>query len=740
MNHYRLLLVSNSKEDVKPISDILSNRFSVEHLHNFQEVLEVLTSKKKPNLILLDVSDSTKNYELAKIIKDDPRTSETPIVFILNRDDKDSIDNCFQHSAADIITKPFYPNELALKIQNITQLFHLRDSLSNALEDQQRNLVTVERQLNAIDEHVLYISLDLEMNIRDVSTAFMRLLLCSKESFIKENRHCLSKSEIGSKKFNEVFDDITNTKPYEFEIKTKTSTKIDIWLGIKVAKDVDYFDKHIGYIATFQNNTDKKIIEKKNQELDELNHALDENLTYLRQFKQAVEEASIFSITDEKGIIKEINKNFENISGYSKEELINKPHSIVRHEDMPKEVFKEMWETIQSGKIWKGKVKNKGKDSRPYYVISEIVPIKNADGSLKEYISIRSDITELEEYKQILKSELNIKNKSLEENINYISQYEEAINDSLAIIKTDFDDTIHYANEKFCELSGYSLKEVIGMSSVHLRDDIHRNKEDCEFIASELKRNRPVSRTMTNLKKDGNKYHTNTLFYPIVDLENNVIENLQTMSDITEIVTLNDEITKAQKEVVFTMGAIGETRSKETGHHVKRVAEYSYLLASLHGMDEASCELLKLASPMHDIGKVAIPDSILNKPARLTTDEFEIMKSHAKLGYEMLKHSTRPILKASAEIAYTHHEKYDGSGYPNGLKGEEIPIFGRITAITDVFDALGHDRVYKKAWGLKDILDLFEAEKSKHFDPKLVNLFFENIDMFLKIKDKYNDV
>lgn len=187
------------------------------------------------------------------------------------------------------------------------------------------------------------------------------------------------------------------------------------------------------------------------------------------------------------------------------------------------------------------------------------------------------------------------------------------------------------------------------------------------------------------------------------------------------------------------MGAIGETRSQETGLHVKRVAEYSYLLAILYGLDEKEANLLRQASPMHDIGKVGIPDNILNKPGKLTPEEFEIMKSHAQLDYEMLKHSKRDILKASAIVAREHHEKWDGSGYPRGLSGENIHIYGRITAIADVFDALAHDRVYKKAWNLEEIYDLLKEEKGKHFDPKLIDIFFNNLDKFLKIKELLND-
>ena len=208
---------------------------------------------------------------------------------------------------------------------------------------------------------------------------------------------------------------------------------------------------------------------------------------------------------------------------------------------------------------------------------------------------------------------------------------------------------------------------------------------------------------------------------------------------LTEITNLNHEIENTQKEVVFTMGAIGESRSKETGNHVKRVAEYSKLLALYYGLDEKEAELLKQASPMHDIGKVAIPDAILNKPDRFDEAERKIMDTHAALGYEMLKHSNRPLLKTAAIVANEHHEKWDGSGYPRGLGGEDIHIYGRITALADVFDALGSDRVYKEAWSDEKIFNLFKEERGNHFDPTLVDIFFEHLDEFLKIRDSLKD-
>ncbi len=202
---------------------------------------------------------------------------------------------------------------------------------------------------------------------------------------------------------------------------------------------------------------------------------------------------------------------------------------------------------------------------------------------------------------------------------------------------------------------------------------------------------------------------------------------------------LTGEIEETQREVVLTMGAIGEARSKETGNHVKRVAEYSYVFAQKLGMNKVDSQLLKEASPMHDIGKIAIPDNLLHKKGPLIPEEWAIMKTHAQLGYDMLKFSERPILKAAAQIALTHHEKFDGSGYPNQLSADEIPIFGRITAISDVFDALGTKRCYKNPWLDKDIFELIKNESGKHFDPQLVELFFANIDSFLSIRERLKD-
>ena len=250
----------------------------------------------------------------------------------------------------------------------------------------------------------------------------------------------------------------------------------------------------------------------------------------------------------------------------------------------------------------------------------------------------------------------------------------------------------------------------------------------------------PLLGELSHLKEDFN----NTIDKLYTDLKRSykTIQRAdkQQAREFLKLKELNKEIEDTQKEIIFTMGAIGESRSKETGNHVKRVAEYSKILALEYGLDLHEAEMLKQASPMHDIGKVAIPDAILNKPARFTPEEFEKMKEHAKIGYEMLNVSQRPLLKMAAIVAYEHHEKWNGTGYPRGLKGEDIHIYGRITAVADVFDALGSARVYKPAWNDEKIFELFKEERGEHFDPKLVDIFFDNKDKFLEIRDKLSDV
>lgn len=286
---------------------------------------------------------------------------------------------------------------------------------------------------------------------------------------------------------------------------------------------------------------------------------------------------------------------------------------------------------------------------------------------------------------------------------------------------------------------GYTKKELIGKpySSIKRSEDI--KDKDIEKIWKAVDKNGIWKGELRNISKKGKVVHFISTVVPIKNAKGEILEYMGIRQDISNVVELHEELEATQREIVYKMGEIGETRSKETGNHVKRVAEYSKLLAELYGLSSKEAEILFTASPMHDIGKVGIPDSILNKPGALTPQEWKIMKTHSVIGYNILKNSKREVLKAAAIVAREHHEKWDGSGYPRKLKGEKIHIFGRITAIADVFDALGSDRCYKKAWEDEKIFQLLLEEKGKHFDPTLIELFMNNVDEFKKIRDKYQD-
>ncbi len=202
---------------------------------------------------------------------------------------------------------------------------------------------------------------------------------------------------------------------------------------------------------------------------------------------------------------------------------------------------------------------------------------------------------------------------------------------------------------------------------------------------------------------------------------------------------LNLELVRTQKEIILTLGECVESRSKETASHVRRVSECSSLMATSLGMSPQDVDLVRLASPMHDVGKIGIPDSILLKPGKLTAEEFTVMKTHPRIGYHILKASRRPIMQAAAIIAHEHHERWNGQGYPRGLAGEAIHPFGRIACIIDVFDSLLSRRVYKEPWPLTRVLDFIRQERGEMFDPEMVDILLTHAGAFVATRDHFPD-
>ncbi len=301
-------------------------------------------------------------------------------------------------------------------------------------------------------------------------------------------------------------------------------------------------------------------------------------------------------------------------------------------------------------------------------------------------------------------------------------------------------------------VDGFILDVSDNKFTLHHKTGVFKFKTDSELLsdkvksylnkALELQHNFFEEKIFVGYFKNDNNL-INLIFLesnlPITEIDKNLIDIFSNNVSVAfNNIHLTNEILDTQKEIIETLSEVVEKRSKETSNHVLRVAQVSRFLALKSGLTDEEADKITMASPLHDIGKTGIPDAILLKPGKLTSEEYEIMKKHTEIGRDILGNSTRPLLKAASIISYEHHEKWDGSGYPNSKKGNEIHIYGRITALADVFDALYHKRCYKEAWPIEEIIDLIKNERGKHFDPTLVDIFLDNIEIILETIKKYS--
>ncbi|MHC1699856.1 MAG: DUF3369 domain-containing protein [Humidesulfovibrio sp.] len=314
-----------------------------------------------------------------------------------------------------------------------------------------------------------------------------------------------------------------------------------------------------------------------------------------------------------------------------------------------------------------------------------------------------------------------------------------------------------HKNAIVCQASGFAAVNHKGQFNIlaatgEFQPHIRKNVEDVlptEVHALLVK----AVKDRTSLFFDGRRYigyfcsrnGSESVIYlegclPLSDLDRQLVEIFfANVSIAFDNLHLNKEVEDTQREIIHTLGETIEWRSHETGNHVRRVAEYIYILARKYGLPDPEAELLRLAAPMHDVGKLGIPDSVLNKPGLLTPEEVVLIQTHPAIGYEILKSSQRPMLKAAATISLHHHERYDGTGYPSGLKGEDIHVYGRLAAVADVFDALMSDRIYRPAWPVDQVAGHFKKERGKHFDPRMTDILLENLEAFLSIRKAYHD-
>lgn len=240
---------------------------------------------------------------------------------------------------------------------------------------------------------------------------------------------------------------------------------------------------------------------------------------------------------------------------------------------------------------------------------------------------------------------------------------------------------------------------------------------------------------------------TDLVFKPVDPVElglriRNWLRCKQCKKDSALLPDINQTIAKVlqqEQEIIFQLSKAVEYREMETGGHITRIAYYAQWIAKILGLSETEQYLILKTAPLHDVGKVGIPDRILRKTGNLNKEEYEIMKRHTTIGHRILHGSSSYLLQTAAEIALTHHERYNGAGYPQGLHGSKIPLYGRIVALADVFDALTTENGYKKAWHTEDAFEYIQNKSGKHFDPDCVRAFLAGKDQILAIKEKYGD-
>ncbi|HNF13418.1 MAG TPA: PAS domain S-box protein [Leptospiraceae bacterium] len=459
---------------------------------------------------------------------------------------------------------------------------------------------------------------------------------------------------------------------------------------------------------------------------------------HLREIMDGVDESSIVSRSDIYGKITYVNRQFCEISGFSREELLGKPHNIIRHPDMPASAFADLWKTIKAKKIWTGIIKNRKKNGDAYYVKTLIKPVLDLNGDIEEYISIRQDITDQEEARQGLLQKLSVRSSSINEIQHQSKLFEDILNESSLLMNVGLDGKIKSVNEQYSRVTGFLLSEL---KSLTVEDIQIKSQEDILTVEKLLSMGSEDRWKGTFCIKDKTErtLYLNAYVLPLKNTVGKMEEYLITLSDITRVMQYHYSMEKAQKELIYIITEAIESNSQETGFHVQRVGEYAGLLGSIYGLSKADCETLRITAALHDLGKIGIPDSILNKPGRLDENEWKIIKTHSEIGYKILQHSNLDILKKASMIAKEHHERWDGTGYPQGLKGGEINIFARITSVADVFDSLNSERCYKNAWDRERILNYFLEQRGHQFDPILVDLLLDNAEKFDAVKKKYEN-
>jgi len=450
------------------------------------------------------------------------------------------------------------------------------------------------------------------------------------------------------------------------------------------------------------------------------------NRVLLEQYKQLVDQSAIVCKLDPQGRITYVNDKLREISGYSSAELIGTDITDLRHASESDQRMEGMLAEARLGRRSNGVFKNRTRRGDFYVVDSSLVPIVDAQGVVTELVLLDVDVSVLHETCENLLESLGRQRVSLEEQKHFLGEYKRALEMGTCICVTDRQHRIVSVNQQFEQLLGYTSSQLEGQPVSSITSDTIC--ERCLREAEDFDRDTSTSRVVRFVAENGEEMQLSVACIGVRRLTGEIESIIMICQDLTESLRLNRDIVRTQRELLYMLGDVVENRSQETGQHVRRVAGVSKFLALKAGLDPDIAEMIETAAPMHDIGKVGIRDLILHKQGTLEPSEFEEMKAHANIGHSILGKVERPLIGLAAAIAHQHHERYDGSGYPNGLKGEEIRLEARIVSIADVLDALSSARSYKAAWDESRILDYFREQRGRQFDSRLVDLLLEHWD------------
>jgi len=475
----------------------------------------------------------------------------------------------------------------------------------------------------------------------------------------------------------------------------------------------------------------EKLVEIKKQMT--LQDAVNRKSKLLEQYKLLVDEKAIVAKIDLQGRISYVNQQFCNISGYSEEELIGQHYLFTFSDNEQSLVIEELKSSVLKDHRWQGFLKKTSKHGSTYIVDVSVIAVTDENNQIEEFVVLMVDMTEA--YQKFERLSLNLQ-ADLKSQKHYISEYERAIELGTSLCVLDTDGKIVSSNINFSSTLNCQPEDLIGRSFSDLVLDCNDFEQR---VLGKVQQQGFSTRVIKISAKPGCDRTLSTVIVGIHDESGSLHSMMSLSQDISDSVKLNNDIIETQKELIYVMGEVVENRSEETGLHIKRVAKISEFLAEKYGLSSEHAQMIKIASPMHDIGKVGIPDEILHKPGKLSKDEYQEMKKHTDLGYAMLNKMDRPLIKMAATIAHEHHEYYNGEGYPLGLSGDQIAIEARIVGLVDVFDALGSKRSYKQAWTDEQIIEYIISKKGIQFDPELVDLFLENIDYIFTVRNQFLD-